>query len=58
MTMTIQVPFTSVKKMCHSSDTCRKVRKAPSTQPPSTWKLSPQQQAFIDLFADDEPKKQ
>ncbi|MEX9252302.1 hypothetical protein [Pseudenterobacter timonensis] len=58
MTMTVQVRFTSVKKMCHSGDASRKVRIAPSTQLPSTWKLSPQQQAFIDLFADDEPKKQ
>lgn len=56
--MTVQVRFASVKKMCHSGDASRKVRIAPSTQLPSTWKLSPQQQAFIDLFADDEPKKQ
>ena len=58
MSMAIQMRFESVKKMCQPSDNCIKALKGPVTDVPTSWKLTPQQQAFIELFAEDEPKKQ
>ena len=46
------------KEMCQLRDNAHKARKAPATSVPASWKLTPQQQAFIDVFAEDEPKKQ
>ncbi|MEG5548216.1 hypothetical protein UXO11_01275 [Enterobacter wuhouensis] len=46
------------KPMCQPRDNGHKARKAPATSVPASWKLTPQQQAFIDVFAEDEPKKQ
>ena len=44
--MAVTVRTASVKQMCQRHDTVHKGRK------------TPQQQAFIDVFAEDEPKKQ
>ncbi|MDH6162032.1 hypothetical protein [Leclercia adecarboxylata] len=44
--------------MCQQRDTRRKVRKAVTDHIPVSWTLSPQQQAFIDSFAEDDTKKQ
>jgi hypothetical protein len=47
-----------VKKLCRPCDDNRKVSKVLATSVPTSWKLTAQQQAFIDMFAEDEPKKQ
>ncbi|WP_253377287.1 hypothetical protein [unidentified bacterial endosymbiont] len=56
--MAVTLRSESVKKMCQHHDTAHKARKAPATAVPASWKLTAQQQAFIDVFAEDEPKKQ
>ncbi|AOE95794.1 hypothetical protein ASV14_12250 [Enterobacter cloacae subsp. cloacae] len=56
--MAVTVRTETVKQMCQLRDRGHKVRKAPATAVPASWKLTPQQQAFIDVFAEDEPKKQ
>ena len=52
--MAVTVRTASVKQMCQHRDNGHRGRKAPATVVPAT----PQQQAFIDVFAEDEPKKQ
>ncbi|ASV55669.1 hypothetical protein LJPFL01_2306 [Lelliottia jeotgali] len=56
--MAAQVRIEPVKKMCQPGDNSHKVGKEPVTSVPASWKLSAQQQAFIDMFAEDESKKQ
>lgn len=56
--MTVQGRSEAVKPMCQQRDTRRKVRKAVTDHIPVSWTLSPQQQAFIDSFAEDDTKKQ
>ncbi|WP_197090526.1 MULTISPECIES: hypothetical protein [Leclercia] len=56
--MTVQGRSEAVKPMCQQRDTRRKVRKEVTSQVPASWTLSPQQQAFIDSFAEDDAKKQ
>lgn len=56
--MAVQMRIEPVKKMCQPGDSSAKARKEPETNVPASWKLSAQQQAFIDIFAEDEPKKQ
>ncbi|MBW4193693.1 hypothetical protein JW309_15505 [Enterobacter bugandensis] len=56
--MAVMVRTETAKRMCQHHDTVHKGRKAPATAVPASWKLTPQQQAFIDVFAEDEPKKQ
>jgi hypothetical protein len=56
--MAVQERFESSKPMCQQRDTARKVQKHADANVPASWKLSPQQKAFIDAFAEDEPKKQ
>ncbi|WP_369701583.1 hypothetical protein [Enterobacter hormaechei] len=56
MVMTVRTE--ARKEMCQLCDNAHKARKAPATSVPASWKLTPQQQAFIDVFAEDEPKKQ
>ncbi|WGC22971.1 hypothetical protein [Enterobacter ludwigii] len=56
--MAVTVRTEAVKQMCQHRDSGHKGRKAPATVVPASWKLTPQQQAFIDVFAEDEPKKQ
>lgn len=46
----------SVKPTCQSSDK-PPVRKKGKTAVPESWKLTAQQQAFIDSFDDDDAKK-
>ena len=46
--MAVTVRTETVKQMCQHRDNGHRGRKA----------LTPQQQAFIDVFAEDEPKKQ
>ena len=58
LNMAVTVRTETVKQMCQRHDTVHKGRKAPATVVPASWKLTPQQQAFIDVFAEDEPKKQ
>ncbi|KFC09899.1 hypothetical protein GTGU_00746 [Trabulsiella guamensis ATCC 49490] len=55
--MVVSGQFQSVKPMCKSDDKVKASAKVRSTIPPS-WKLTPQQQSFIDAFAEDESKKQ
>ncbi|QXB24007.1 hypothetical protein [Lelliottia amnigena] len=57
MIMATQMRIEPVKKLCHPSDSNLAARKEPTTSVPDSWKLSAQQQAFIDTFAEDEPKK-
>jgi len=54
--MALTVRVETLKQMCQPRDGSHKVAKAPATSVPASWKLTPQQQAFIDLFAEDEPK--
>ncbi|WP_263069894.1 hypothetical protein [Enterobacter huaxiensis] len=56
--MTVTVRTETVKQMCQHRDNGHQARKAPATTVPASWKLTAQQQAFIDVFAEDEPKKQ
>ncbi len=56
--MAVTVRTASVKQMCQHRDNGHRGRKAPATVVPASWKLTSQQQAFIDVFAEDEPKKQ
>jgi len=56
--MTVQGRSEAVKPMCQQQDTRRKARKAVTVHIPASWTLSPQQQAFIDSFAEDDTKKQ
>ncbi|MBF9770100.1 hypothetical protein [Enterobacter asburiae] len=56
--MAVTVRTETVKQMCQHRDNGPRGRKAPATVVPASWKLTPQQQAFIDVFAEDEPKKQ
>ncbi|RAL75620.1 hypothetical protein CSC35_4179 [Enterobacter hormaechei] len=58
MIMVMTVRTEARKEMCQLRDNVHKARKAPATSVPASWKLTPQQQAFIDVFAEDEPKKQ
>lgn len=54
MVMTVRTE--ARKEMCQLRDNAHKARKAPATSVPASSKLTPQQQAFIDVFAEDEPK--
>jgi hypothetical protein len=56
--MAVHMRTEPVKKMCQPGDNGHKARKEPVRVVPASWKLSAQQQAFIDTFAEDEPKKQ
>ncbi|MBL5931072.1 hypothetical protein I7V30_04070 [Lelliottia amnigena] len=56
--MATQMRIEPVKKLCQPCDSKLAARKEPTTSVPDSWKLSAQQQAFIDTFAEDEPKKQ
>jgi len=58
MIMATQMRIEPVKKMCQPGDNSSSAIKEPTTTVPDSWKLSAQQQAFIDTFAEDEPKKQ
>ncbi|PNC13027.1 hypothetical protein CK477_07670 [Enterobacter cloacae] len=56
MVMTVRAEVR--KEICQLRDNAQKARKVPATSVPASWKLTPQQRAFIDVFAEDEPKKQ
>lgn len=56
--MAAQMRIEPAKKMCQPGDNSHKARKEPVTSVPATWKLSAQQQAFIESFAEAESKKQ
>ncbi|EOG5238062.1 hypothetical protein ACLEKL_003312, partial [Enterobacter hormaechei] len=58
LNMVMTVRTDARKEMCQLRDNAHKARKAPATSVPASWQLTPQQQAFIDVFAEDEPKKQ
>jgi hypothetical protein len=58
LSMAVQGRSEAVKPVCQQRDTRRKVRNGSTGNVPASWKLSPVQQAFIDLFAEDEDKKQ
>lgn len=58
MMMAAQMRIEPAKKRCQPGDNSPKARKEPVTSVPASWKLSATQQAFIDSFAEDEPKKQ
>ncbi|WP_090120565.1 hypothetical protein [Kosakonia arachidis] len=47
-----------VKQVCQLRDTPQKAKTKTVTSIPACWKLTPQQQAFIDAFAEDDIKKQ
>lgn len=51
-----------VKQVCQLHDTPQKAKAKAKTKTvtsiPACWKLTPQQQAFIDAFAEDDIKKQ
>lgn len=47
-----------VKRVCQLRDTPLKAKNKAVTVLPASWKLTPQQKAFIDAFAEDDIKKQ
>lgn len=56
--MTVTARTETGKPMCQPRDNGLKGSKEPTTTVPASWKLTEQQKAFIDVFAEDEPKKQ
>ncbi len=46
-----------VKRVCQLRDTPPKAKNKAVTVLPASWKLTPQQKAFIDAFAEDDIKK-
>ncbi|QLR43426.1 hypothetical protein HV346_12365 [Enterobacter sp. RHBSTW-00994] len=56
--MAVQVRSETVKQVSQHNEHNHDVREKSVASVPASWKLTPQQQAFIDVFADDEPKKQ
>ncbi|WP_187371631.1 hypothetical protein [Phytobacter massiliensis] len=46
------------KRLCQRHDAPQKAKPQAATSVPASWKLTPQQQAFIDAFAEDEAAKQ
>ncbi|WP_312686707.1 hypothetical protein [Kosakonia sp.] len=56
--MAIAGRFEPVKPVCQLRDTPPQAKKQPVTTIPASWKLTPQQQAFIDAFTEDDVKKQ
>jgi hypothetical protein len=47
-----------VKQVCQPRDKPQAAKPQASTTVPASWKLTPQQQAFIDTFTEDETPKQ
>ncbi|WP_342325289.1 hypothetical protein AAEY27_10755 [Kosakonia sp. BYX6] len=56
--MAIAGRYEPVKQVCQLRDTPPKAKNKPVTSIPASWKLTPQQKAFIDTFAEDNIKKQ
>ncbi len=56
--MAIAGRYEPVKRVCQLHDTPPKVKSKTVTALPASWKLTPQQKAFIDAFAEDDIKKQ
>lgn len=50
--------FGTVKPVCQLRDKPLSAKKDAEVRIPDEWELTPQQRAFIETFAEDEPKKQ
>ena len=46
------------KQVCQPCDKPEKAKKAPTTAIPQEWTLTSQQQGFIEMFMEDDVKKQ
>lgn len=46
------------KQVCQPCDNVKKAKKVPTTAIPQEWKLTSQQQGFIEMFMEDDVKKQ
>jgi len=55
--MTVSAQGLPVKPTCPSHDKLKANKKGAVTSVPASWKLTAQQQAFIDSFADSDDKK-
>jgi hypothetical protein len=56
LNMAVTVRTETVKQMCQHRHGATQKRKDTCDHCTASWKLTPQQQAFIDVFAEDEPK--
>ncbi|WP_435953972.1 hypothetical protein [Dryocola sp. BD626] len=56
--MAIQGQVVQPKPVCQKDDNAVQERQGGKIVPPESWKLSKQQQEFIDLFSTDDHKKQ
>lgn len=46
-----------MKPVCQPNDKAKAQKKGAASQVPASWKLTAQQQAFIDSFTDDDKKR-
>jgi hypothetical protein len=53
--MTVQAPISPVSRVCQKNDE-HKTGHRSGIKLPASWKLTKQQQAFIDLFAEEDHK--
>ncbi|UYU30360.1 hypothetical protein [Siccibacter colletis] len=56
--MSVQQRHYCAREMCQPREAQEKSESAESVVIPASWKLSAQQQAFIELFAEPDHKKQ
>ena len=56
--MVISGQFSTVKPLCQLRDKPLNAKNDAEVRIPEEWELTPQQRAFIETFAEDEPKKQ
>lgn len=56
--MTVVRRSEPLKRVCQPRDKAQAAKPSVSEAVPASWKLTPQQQAFIDAFAEDEAAKQ
>jgi len=58
LSMVISGQFSTVKPVCQLRDKPLNAKNDTEVRIPEEWELTPQQRAFIETFAEDEPKKQ
>nr|WP_318381547.1 hypothetical protein [uncultured Enterobacter sp.] len=56
--MATTTQYEPVKTVCQRHDSPKIEENETAVHIPASWKLTPQQKAFIDTFAEDERKKQ
>ncbi|WP_458043197.1 hypothetical protein [Phytobacter sp. AG2a] len=56
--MAVTAQTGSVKPLCQRHDKPQNAKPQSESPVPASWKLTPQQKAFIDSFAEDDASKQ